>query len=41
MDAYVAELREKATIEYKDVKHECGCGHDHDHGHDCGCGHHH
>ena len=41
MDAYVAELREKATIEYKDVKHECGCGHDHGHGHDCGCGHHH
>lgn len=41
MDAYVAELREKATIEYKDVKHECSCGHDHDHGHDCGCGHHH
>ena len=41
MDAYVAELREKAMIEYKDVKHECGCGHDHDHGHDCGCGHHH
>ena len=41
MDAYVAELREKATIAYKDVKHECGCGHDHGHGHDCGCGHHH
>ena len=41
MDAYVADLREKATIEYKDVKHECGCGHDHGHGHDCGCGHHH
>ena len=41
MDAYVAELREKATIEYKDAKHECSCGHDHDHGHDCGCGHHH
>ena len=41
MDAYVAELREKATIEYKDVKHECSCGHDHSHGHDCGCGHHH
>ena len=40
MDAYVAELREKATIEYKDVKHECSCGHDHGHGHDCGCGHH-
>ena len=40
MDAYVADLREKATIEYKDVKHECGCGHDHGHGHDCGCGHH-
>ena len=39
MDAYVADLREKATIEYKDVKHECSCGHDHDHGHDCGCGH--
>ena len=35
MDAYVAELREKATIEYKEAKHE--------HGHDCscGCGHHH
>ena len=29
MDAYVADLREKATIEYKDVKHECGCGHHH------------
>ena len=41
MDAYVAELREKATIEYKDVKHECSCGHDHGHGHDCGCGRHH
>ena len=41
MDAYVAELREKATIEYKDIKHECSCGHDHSHGHDCGCGHHH
>ena len=40
MDAYVAELREKATIEYKEAKHDCGCGHDHDHGHDCGCGHH-
>ena len=41
MDAYVADLREKATIEYKDVKHECSCGHDHGHDHDCGCGHHH
>ena len=41
MDAYVAELREKAKIEYKDVKHECSCGHDHSHSHDCGCGHHH
>ncbi len=41
MDAYVAELREKATIEYKDAKHECSCGHDHGSGHDCGCGHHH
>ena len=41
MDAYVAELREKATIEYKDAKHECSCGHDHSHSHDCGCGHHH
>ena len=40
MDAYVADLREKATIEYKDVKHECSCGHDHGHGHDCSCGHH-
>lgn len=41
MDAYVAELREKATIEYKDVKHECACGHDHGHDHGCACGHHH
>ena len=41
MDAYVADLREKATIEYKDVKHECSCGHDHGHDHDCSCGHHH
>lgn len=40
MDAYVAELREKATIEYKEAKHDCGCGHDHGHDHDCGCGHH-
>lgn len=38
-DAYVSELREKATIEYRDVKQECGCGHDH--GHECGCGHNH
>jgi len=37
MDAFVAELREQATVEYVDVKE------DHDHGHDCGCGcgHHH
>ena len=41
MDAYVAELREKATIEYKEAKHECSCGHDHGHDHECGCGHHH
>ena len=41
MDAYVAELREKATIEYKDVKHDCGCGHDHGHDHGCACGHRH
>ena len=41
MDAYVADLREKATIEYKDVKHECSCGHDHGHDHNCSCGHHH
>ena len=41
MDAYVAELREKATIEYKDIKHECSCGHDHGHDHECSCGHHH
>ena len=40
MDAYVADLREKATIEYKDVKHECSCGHDHGHDHGCACGHH-
>jgi len=41
MDAYVAELREKATISYKEAKHECGCGHDHGDGHECSCGHHH
>ena len=41
MDAYVADLREKATIEYKDVKHECSCGHDHGHDHGCACGRHH
>ena len=41
MDAYVADLREKATIEYNDVKHECSCGHDHGHDHGCACGHHH
>ena len=41
MDAYVAELREKATIEYKEAKHDCGCGHDHGHDHGCSCGHHH
>ena len=41
MDAYVAELREKATIEYKEAKHECSCGHDHGHDHECTCGHHH
>lgn len=33
MDAFVAELRSAATIEYKDVPHA--------HGHECGCGHHH
>jgi len=37
MDAYVADLREKATIEY--VETGCKCGHDHGHGHKCGCGH--
>ncbi len=36
-EAFVAELREKATIEYK----ECSCGHHHEDGHDCSCGHHH
>ncbi len=35
MDAYVADLRAKASIEYKEVAHA------HAHGHDCGCGHHH
>ena len=35
-DAFVKELREKATVEFKDVK-----THDHGHGHDCGCGCHH
>ena len=41
MDAFVAELREKATIEYKEAKHECSCGHHHGDGHECSCGHHH
>ncbi|MBO4708892.1 MAG: peptidylprolyl isomerase [Kiritimatiellae bacterium] len=41
MDAFVAELREKATIEYKEAKHECNCGHHHGDGHECSCGHHH
>ena len=49
MDQYVAELRDAAKIEYKDVEpHRCSCGHDHGGGHhhhheggDCCCGHHH
>ena len=37
MDAFVAELRENATIEFK----ECTCGHHHGDGHECCGGHHH
>ena len=37
MDAFVAELRATATVEYK----ECTCGHHHGDGHACSCGHHH
>ena len=29
MDAYVAELRDGATVEYREVKHACNCGHHH------------
>ena len=35
MDAFVAELKESAKIEYKTVEHH------HEHGCSCGCGHHH
>lgn len=42
MDAFVAELRAAAKIEYKEVDaHACACGHHHDDGHTCSCGHHH
>ena len=52
MDAFVAELREKAQIEYRECcgRHlhgkgeDCCChnhGHAHGDGHECGCGHHH
>ena len=46
MDAYVAELREKAAIEYREAEHHCTCGHDHGGHHhhgdgECHCGHHH
>ena len=37
MDAFVAELKEKAKIEYR----ECCGRHLHGQGHDCHCGHHH
>ena len=37
MDAYVADLRASATIEFK----ECDCGHHGEEGHVCSCGHHH
>ena len=37
MDAFVAELRENAKIEYR----ECCGRHLHGEGHDCHCGHHH
>ena len=33
MDAYVAELREKAKIEYEEAECGCGCGHHHHHHH--------
>ena len=45
MDAFVADLRAQATIEYEDAPHAhghaCACGHDHGHDHGCACGHHH
>lgn len=43
MDAFVADLRAAATIEYKQVDSDgCHCGKDHDshnHGNGCSCGH--
>ena len=43
MDAFVADLRARAKIEFKEVDaHACTCGHHHDDdGHACSCGHHH
>lgn len=42
MDAYVADLRASARIEYRDVPPEkCGCGGHGGRGEGCGCGHHH
>lgn len=38
LDAYVAELREKAKIEYREVAET---GHTHTHGDGCSCGHNH
>ena len=29
MDAYVAELRDGATVEYREAEHGCSCGHHH------------
>lgn len=44
MDAFVADLRASATVEFKDVEpHQCSCGHHHGEDHECcgGHGHHH
>ena len=42
MDAFVADLRANAKIEFTEVdEHKCSCGHDHGDGHECSCGHDH
>lgn len=42
IDAFVADLRANAKIEFKEAEeHHCSCGHHHDEGHTCTCGHSH